>query len=92
MKKSNFNALRELLEVYQPEMQGIVTKKEKQLITKILQIEEMNPLELQNLRDFTVLYLSRDCKDIKKDRENSDKMSAIVHVIDLKKLELGGNV
>lgn len=92
MKISNYQALSELLKTYTPETYGFVTREEQELITSTLQIEDMDLLELQNLRDFTVLFLSRSYDDVAKERQNMDKMSAIVHVIDEKKLELGGSV
>ena len=85
--KTNFQMLRELLEVYHPEERGFLNKHEITLITQTLCIEEMDILQLRNLRDFTVLHLGRSEK-----REDWDRMSAITHVIDLKISDLGGEV
>ena len=85
--KTNFQMLRELLEVYKPEQRGFLNQYEVELIKNTLCIDEMDILQLRNLRDFTVLHLSRSEK-----REDLDKMSAITHVIDSRIFGLGGEV
>ena len=50
-------------------------------------LDEMDILQLRNLRDFTVLHLGRSEK-----REDWDRMSAITHVIDSRIFDLGGEV
>jgi hypothetical protein len=79
--------LKELLEKYHPTQRGMMNYKEKLLIQEALHICEMDVLALRNLRDFTVLYLGRSEK-----MEDWDRMSAIVTVIDVKIVELGGEV
>ena len=85
--KTNFQMLRELLEVYNPEQRGFLNKYEVELIKQTLCIDDMDILQLRNLRDFTVLHLSRSEK-----REDWDRMSAITHIIDSKIFDLGGEV
>ena len=85
--KTNFQMLRELLEVYHPEEIGFLNKHEIMLIKQTLCIEEMDILQLRNLRDFTVLHLGRSEK-----MEDWDRMSAITHVIDSRIFDLGGEV
>ena len=84
---TNFQMLRELLNVYHPEQKGIMSTAEAELIRKTLHIDEMNILQLRNLRDFTVVHISRSDK-----MEDWDKMSAITTVIDMRISELGGEV
>lgn len=84
---TNFHMLRELLEKYHPEQHGIMSIEEHDLIKETLHIGAMDILQLRNLRDFTVLYMSRSEK-----REDLDRMSAITHVIDMIISELGGEV
>ena len=85
--KTNFQMLRELLEVYKPEQRGFLNKYEVELIKQTLCIDEMDILQLRNLRDFTVLHLGRSEK-----MEDWDRMSAITHVIDTRIFDLGGEV
>ena len=85
--KTNFQMLKDLLEVYHPQQRGVVTASEKDNIESILHLNEMNVLQLRNLRDFTVLFLSS-----KEDMESWDKMSAITSVIDNKIFSNGGEV
>lgn len=85
--KTNFHMLRELLEKYHPVERGIMSLAENTLIKETLHIEEMDILQLRNLRDFTVLHLGRSEK-----MEDWDRMSAITHTIDMKIIELGGEV
>lgn len=68
---------------------GVVTMSEIYLINKLLCLDEMDILQLRNLRDFIVLYFSS-----KKDTnlETMDEMSAFVSVIDNKIWNKGGEV
>lgn len=94
---TNFRMIKALNEIYTPEIRGIVTDREVKLIKNTLCIDEMNLLQLQNLRDMTVMLYSQWADGI--GRENypawdisRDKMSAITHVIDMAKIEAGGEV
>jgi hypothetical protein len=79
--------LRELLEKYHPEQRGMLTGNEYQLVVDTLHINEMDILQLRNLRDFTVAHMGRSEK-----MEDWDRMSAITYCIDLRIVELGGEV
>lgn len=81
---TNFQMLKELLEVYHPQERGIASKTEVDLIIDKLHIKEMDILQLNNLRDFVVLFLSQ-----KDTMEAWDQMSAITTVIDYRILNLG---
>lgn len=92
---TNFQMLRELLEQYHPQERGFILDDEMELIENILHLKEMNVLALRNLRDFTVLFLSREAKENETTEniiENLDKMSAITFVIDMKITQKGGEV
>ena len=84
---TNFHMLRDLLEKYHPEQRSIMSITENALIRETLHVDEMDVLQLRNLRDFTVLHMSRSEK-----MEDWDRMSAITHVIDMRISELGGEV
>ena len=85
--ETNFHMLRELLETYHPEQRGIMNVAEAAIIRETLHVSEMDILQLRNLRDFTVLYMSKSDK-----MEDWDRMSAITHVIDMRIVEIGGEV
>lgn len=55
---TNFQMIRELEKVYNPKQKGIVEMDEIYLINKTLCLDEMDMLQLRNLRDFTVLYFN----------------------------------
>ena len=85
--KTNHLMLRELLENYHPKERGFLSKEEYELINETLCLNEMNIIALRNLRDYTVVSMARSEK-----MEDLDRMSAITHCIDLKIIELGGEV
>ena len=92
---TNFQMLRELLEQYHPQERGFILDDEMELIENILHLKEMNVLALRNLRDFMVLFLSREAKENETAEniiENWDKMSAITYVIDMEIIQKGGEV
>lgn len=91
MKNTNFQNLRELLKRYMPNSFGIATVEECSLIKDSLQLEGMEIIDLQNLRDFVVLFFSRKNED-KLDMADMDRMSAITAVIDKEIIEKGGEV
>lgn len=84
---TNFHMLKELLAKYHPAQRGFMSLEENKLIKDTLHIEEMDVLQLRNLRDFTAVYIGRSEK-----MEDWDKMSAITHVIDMRIDDLGGEV
>jgi len=81
---TNFHMLRDLLEKYHPVERGIMNLAEHTLIRETLHIEEMDILQLRNLRDFTVAHMGRSKK-----MEDWDRMSAITYCIDSRLIELG---
>lgn len=85
--KTNFFMLKELLEKYTPETKGIISKDEFKLVSNTLCMDEMDILQLRNLRDFTVAHLGRS-----EDLVDWDRMSAIVYVIDCCISDQGGEI
>lgn len=82
--KTNFQMLRELLEKYHPKERGMLVDGEYKLVADTLHLNEMDILQLRNLRDFTVSHMGRSEK-----LEDWDRMSAITYVIDSHIIELG---
>ena len=89
--ETNFQMLRKLLKEYHPVERGWSTPKEVFLIAQTLHLQDMSVLELCNLRDFTVVFLSQ-IKGISISTEDFDRMSAITSVIDSQIYNLGGEV
>ena len=85
--KTNFQMLRDLLEKYHPVERGMINYAESTLIKEMLHIDEMDILQLRNLRDFTVSHMGKSEK-----MEDWDRMSAITYCIDSRIVELGGEV
>ena len=88
--KTNFLMLSELLDKYCPKERGYINEEEMYVITNTLCLDEMNITQLRNLRDFTVLFLTKDGKDTP--LKDWDKMSAITCAIDHYIFRLGGEV
>ncbi len=84
---TNFQMLKNLLDVYHPQERGIAAAEEVEQINCILHIEEMDVLQLRNLRDFVVIFLGQ-----KDTMEAWDQMSAITSVIDNRIWNIGGAV
>lgn len=87
--KSNFNGMREVMELWNTDYTpGIILEDKINKITDILELNERNTMGLQNLRDFTVMYLSGLTTEarIDGDMELFDKLrdcsSAVSHIID----------
>ena len=78
--KTNFTMLREFSD-FKPRSFGFLDGNEVERIRNQFQIAERSDLDLQNLRDFVVLYYSE-----KRDIENADILSGIVGVIDQEKV------
>ena len=91
MKNTNFQNLRDLLKGYVPETFGFVTDEECSLIRNSLELEGMQIVDLRNLRDFVVLFFSRNGDD-KADMADMDRMRAITAVIDMEIIKQGGEV
>lgn len=93
---TNFQMLRSFK--YEPEHVGFCTEEEVKLINEHFEIDKRSDIELQNLRDFIVMYYARliDKAIEEKRREDSyklsDTMSAITGVIDDSKFKRGMEV
>ena len=79
--KTNFQMIRDL-NGFQPETRGMISGEEMEFISRTLCLDERDELSLRNLRDFVVLYFSRDMDDVQEQVDQMDKMSAIAGVID----------
>ena len=93
--KTNFKMLRELEDEYSKleHTRGVVTMKEIYLINNKLCLDEMDELQLRNLRDFIVLYFrSNDDEPFDKYFEKIDKVSAFTSVIENKLFNMGCQV
>lgn len=88
--KTNHLMLTELLNEYHPAERGIISAEEMNLIVNTLCLDEMDILQLRNLRDFTVLFLTKNSTDTS--WEDWDRMSAITCAIDHYIFKLGGEV
>ena len=82
--ETNFQMIRSF-EGFKPKHFGVLSGEEVTIIKNHFQLAQKNDTELQNLRDFVVLFYSR--KELT--MEESDIMSAIVGVIDQEKFNRG---
>lgn len=85
--RTNFLMLKDLLDKYTPDEKGMISQYEYQTIESSLCLNEMDILQLRNLRDFTVAYMGRSDSLV-----DWDRMSAITYVIDSRIVTLGGDV
>ena len=91
--KTNFHMLKSF--EYNPENYGFCTAKEVEQIEKHFCIKERSNVELQNLRDFVVMYYSLRTESAREKKDDNsyfklhDTMSAITGVIDQNKWERG---
>ena len=85
--KTNYQMLRDL-DGFHPGERGFISSDEITLVKNVLCLDEMDELQLRNLRDFTVLLYTNkmekcfSLKDYDQELALSDKMSALVAVID----------
>ena len=88
-----FQMLMELRDFY-PENRGYISHEEMSIIRDTLNIRDRDVLSLRNLRNFVVLFYSRDREGNSLDvtMRESDKMSAICGVIDSALFALGAEV
>ena len=91
IKTTNFQMTRELKDWY-PKHFGFINGDEVEKIKRTFQIDERDEINLRNLRDFVVMFYSREKDDTKQTIKNMDKMSAIVSVIDDKLFNIGAEV
>lgn len=95
--KTNYQMITELENDYTPKQKGVVTMAEIYKINKALCLDEMDELQLRNLRDFVVMYFASQNKyfdgdALGRDIIAMDKMSAITSVIDNKLWNIGAEV
>lgn len=95
--RTNFEMIRELND-FTPAHRGILNGDEVQHITKTLHLEEIDELELRNMRDFAVMFYGRkmdrfESKDATKEIiKLMDIMSAVTGVIDSQLWKIGAEV
>lgn len=92
--RTDYHAIMELRGKYVPARPGIASAAEIAMIREVLEISARNDIELQNVRDMTVMLYGRwaDRKresDIPAAMDLMDAMSAICGVIDAEKLDRG---
>lgn len=93
--KTDTSAVRELKDKYSPKTRGILTKSEIDLIQNTLEIQTRTDIELQNIRDVTVIlygqYAGRHTEKGEHDEAMAcmDAMSGICGVIDREKVKRG---
>ena len=92
--KTNFQNLRELDKQYTPAVRGMINPVEICTIKRVLEMRDMTEIELRNLRDFVVMFYSKntDIEDMDKMLNRMDKLSAITAVIDSELLDKGYEV
>ena len=95
--KTNFHMLREL--DFKPAEFGVLSNAEVEQLRKYFQLEERSDVELQNFRDFTVMYFAQKLAEERKKETEDDKylavydlMSGITGVIDQEKWNRGMEV
>ena len=89
--RTNYQMLVELDKEYTPEQRGIVSMNEIYLINEKLCLDDMDVIQLRNMRDFAVMWYGQKF-DETNEMIHMDKMSAIVSVIDNKIFNKGGEV
>lgn len=94
--KSDFQSIRELLDDFKPQERGWISAEEADQIRTALELKQRSAIELQNIRDMTVLFLARRSEE---QRDNTDQvvetmdiMSAVTHVIDMERFSRGMEV
>lgn len=75
--RTNFQMVCEFSD-YMPAESGITSRSEIMKITEHFELDKMNKLELQNLRDFVVLYYRGETM-----RDKFEAMLSITAVIDI---------
>lgn len=90
--KTNFQAVRELMQAYAPAARGIVTDAEAALIRHVLEIPGRDDLELDDIRDMAIAVYSQSAEAGEKNglgvqavMAKMDAMSAVTAVIDAEK-------
>ena len=87
--KSNYQMIMEIKD-WKPFQHCIISEKEANHIREVFCIKDRTNVELQNLRDFVVIYYGMESKKHhEKSFDTMDKMSAITYVIDNEKFNRG---
>lgn len=86
--KSNYQMLLSIKE-WKPKHFGFLLADEVKYLKDVFEIADRTDNELQNLRDFVVMYYSLKFYTDKNKLSNNDVMSAICGVIDGEKMERG---
>lgn len=93
--QTNFQMLKTFK--YNPEHRGVCTSTEVEQIENHFQLNERSNVELQNFRDFVVMYYSFITNELRKKdfdeyMKQQDTMSAITGVVDHHKYKRGMEV
>lgn len=91
--KSNYQMLLEIKH-WKPQQHMLITEDEANFIVSHFRIKDRSDIELQNLRDFVVLYYGTQVEKIDSAvrMDEMDKMSAITYMIDEEKYNRGMEV
>lgn len=86
--RTDYQCLVALDKKYTPAQRGILSKEEADLIQKELELNTRTVIELNNIRDMSVMFFTIQANSNEQDNpsrtmECMDKMSAITHVIDM---------
>ena len=93
----DFIYVRKLLKEFHPQERDFINAQEKSLVAKTLLLKSRDVLSLRNLRNFIVAVFTNRMESERYSNadaylDESDRMSAITHVIDTFILEKGGEV
>lgn len=95
MHDTDFHMIQELQSKYVPAQKNVVNDAETQLIRSVLKIEDRTDVELQNVRDMSVMVYGQRSKQLMDSGDAGeamtvmDAMSAIAAVIDQEKCRRG---
>lgn len=91
--KTNFQMLQEFKD-FKPAVFGFLSEEECDKIRKHFMIPQRSDIELQNLRDFIVMFYTREAPDSRKSEfmTQMDIMSGLTSVIDNEKFDRGLSV
>lgn len=87
-KNNDFTDVSKTIEQFHPEKPHIITEKEAEFVSELLELKTRNALELQNIRNAVVMLYgkmvdSTSAKgDAQKAMELMDAMSAVCSVVD----------
>lgn len=96
--KTDFHSIQELKEKYTPANCGFCTGAEVALIREVLELDARNNIELQNVRDMSVMLYGQWSNNLRSHERHaeamqiSDAMSAVCCVIDDEKFKRGMEV